>query len=205
MKIFYCIVLSLVLPGPIYSQETTFIKVQFIYGSKPLKEFRQVEKKWFGGIKGGHAGIEKDNDQFLSFEGNDKFHPIDHVRKRHCRYKLLPAKEFWSIMGSDGDSVKKATIVIPVTPEQKMLLDSIAAAYVEYPPYDYSVFGMRCASATYEVLAQLGIVKSHNYRYTCLRIFYPKILRRKILKKAAKENWVVIKKEGSVRRKWEKD
>src|SRR6476619_3977037 len=61
------------------------IKVQFIHGSKPKKEYRQTEKKWFGGVMGGHTGIEINPDQFLSFEGNDRFHPIDHSKKRHCR------------------------------------------------------------------------------------------------------------------------
>jgi len=181
------------------------IRVQFIHGSKPKKEYRQTEKKWFGGLMGGHAGIENEPDQFLSFEGNDRFHPIDHAKKRHCRYRLLNAQEFWSIMGTSGDSVRKTTIIIPVDSCQKMMLDSLVDSYVQHPPYDYSVFGMRCASATYEILGQLDILKPLSYRNTCLRIFYPKILRKKLLKKAAKNGWIVERSAGSERRRWEKD
>ncbi|MFL5774245.1 MAG: hypothetical protein ACJ75F_13875, partial [Flavisolibacter sp.] len=121
------------------------IRVQFIHGSKPKKEYRHTEKKWFGGIMGGHAGIELNTNEFLSFEGNDRFHPIDHSKKRHCCYRLLNAKDFWSIMGTSGDSVRKTTIIIPVNSSQKMMLDSLAETYVLHAPYDYSVFGMRCA------------------------------------------------------------
>jgi hypothetical protein len=181
------------------------IRVQFIHGSKPKKEYRHTEKKWFGGIMGGHAGIELNTNEFLSFEGNDRFHPIDHSKKRHCCYRLLNAKDFWSIMGTSGDSVRKTTIIIPVNSSQKMMLDSLAETYVLHAPYDYSVFGMRCASATYEILDQLGIVKPHSYHYTALRIFYPKILRKKLLKQATKNGWVVERTEGSDKRKWEKD
>lgn len=201
-----CLFFLLTQINPIsFAQDTPVIKVHFIYGSKPSKQYRAVEKKWFGGIMGGHTGIEKDKNQFLSFEGNDKFHPIDHVNKRHCRYLLRSEQEFWDGMGSPGDSVKKVTVIIPINAEQKILLDRIAAAYVQYPPYDYSIFGMRCASATYEILAQLGIVKPYRYRGTCLRIFYPKILRKKLLKRAVKNGWTVTNQEGSHRRIWEKD
>ncbi len=185
------------------AQDTNTIKVQFIYGSKPLRKFRDTEKKWFGGLLGGHAGIEISPGKFLSFEGNDKFHPIDHRYQRHCRYRVLSTNEFWNAMGSSGDSVKKATISIPVNHHQINTLDSLAAAYVRKPPYDYSFFGMRCASATYEVLGQLGLVKPHSYRGTCLRIFYPKQLRKQLMAQAQRKGWTVIKQEGSTRRKWE--
>ena len=203
----YLVLIIGILPGmhSAFAQEQSCIKVQFIYGSKPAKAYRSSEKKWFGGKMGGHVGIEKDNNQFISFEGNDRFHPIDHIRKRHCKYCILDADAFWGIMGTPGDSVQKTTIIIPVSLRQKLFLDSLSAAYVQQPPYDYSVFGMRCASATYEILAQLGIEKSMNYRSTCLKILYPKRLRKKLLKQARKNGWAVIRQEGSARRIWERD
>src|SRR5689334_17119191 len=31
-----------------YSQDTMVLRVHFLYGSKPLKEFKSTERKWFG-------------------------------------------------------------------------------------------------------------------------------------------------------------
>jgi hypothetical protein len=55
------------LPNSITAQDSTAIKIHFLYGSKPAKEYKDVEQKWFGGMYGGHAGIEIDSNQILNF------------------------------------------------------------------------------------------------------------------------------------------
>ncbi|WP_338814872.1 hypothetical protein V9L05_06675 [Bernardetia sp. Wsw4-3y2] len=58
-----------------YSQDTTFLKVHFLYGSKPLKSDKNTEQKWFGGILGGHVGIEVEEDKVLNFlPSRESFH-----------------------------------------------------------------------------------------------------------------------------------
>jgi hypothetical protein len=49
--------------------------VHFLYGSKPSREARDIEKKWFGGKLGGHVGIEITPDSILNFVTVDKFFP----------------------------------------------------------------------------------------------------------------------------------
>lgn len=187
-----------------YSQDSCYLKVQFIYGSKPLKKYRPEEKKWFGGILGGHVGIEDDSAKFYSFEIHGK-NKIFNGRPNNSTYKIESANEFWNVMSTKEDSIKKATIIIPISQQQKIKFDSITSAYCKQVPYSYAVFGMRCGSSTYDILAQIGILPTYSRFKTCMKIFYPRRLRKRLLAKAEKNNWQVIRQEGTSKRKWEKD
>jgi len=191
--------------GQAYGQDSSFIKVQFIYGSKPLKAYKSTEKKWFGGLPGGHVGIETDDQQVLDFHHYKSFHVFATKKNKHSRFMLKPAYEFWSCFGTPAEAVKKATVVIPVSKAQKQRFDSIANEYLSNTPYDYALFGMRCAAATYDILGQLGIVEAYPVSRTSMKIFYPKKLRKKLIAEARENGWAVIKQEGSPKRKWEQD
>lgn len=190
----------------LFAQDSTYIKVQFIYGSKPLKKYRATEKRWFGGLPGGHVGIETDSNRLLDFHHYKSFHVFNTARHKHSRFLLRPANEFWSGFGCPGETVKKATVVIPITQAQKHLLDSISNQYLASTPYDYALFGMRCASATYDILSQIGVTEHYSsLKNIYMKIFYPKKLRSRLLAQAKENGWAVIKQEGSCRRKWEQD
>jgi hypothetical protein len=187
------------------AQDSSSIRVHFLYGSRPLKEFRQTEPRWFGGILGGHAGIEGADNQVLSFIPHGRFHLVANTRK-HGKYVVDSVQHFYSRLGGQHpDSAKKAIIVIPVTAQQKLLFDSIAATYLCKAPYDYALIGMRCGAATYEILAQLGIVERLSLVETIIAIPYPKKLRRQLLKEAAENGWTITREEGTARRRWESD
>ena len=188
-----------------YSQDTTFIKVHFLYGSKPLKKYKDTEQKWFGGVLGGHAGIEGDEDKVINFLPSGKFHWFAKKGNKHSAYAVHTVSSFYAILGGSPDNVKKAIVHIPVTKQQKQKFDSIAAAYVTQTPYDYAFIGMRCGAATYDILGQLNILPAYNYGKTYRKIFYPKKLRRRLFKKATENGWLIVKQPGSPRRKWEKD
>ena len=188
-----------------FCQDSTFIRVHFLYGSKPKKEFKATENKWFGGILGGHVGIEHGNNRFYSFEGRGKQHIFAKRKDRHSIYRMIDSTTFWNIMGTDGDRVKRLTIFIPVHSVQSQKLDSITGTYLAETPYDYAVFGMRCGASTYEILAQLGILKQYSYFWTYMKIFYPRKLRKRLIAKAETFNWSMTRKEGTERRRWEKD
>jgi hypothetical protein len=187
-----------------YSQDSSCIKVQFIYGSKPKKKYKEPEEKWFGGMLGGHVGIEGDSGRFYSFEKIDK-NKIFNGKPNNSAYKLETEEEFWNVMKTKEDSLKKATIIIPITQQQKLKFDSITSAYLKQVPYCYAVFGMRCGASTYEILAQMGILPQYSHFKTYMKIFYPRRLRKRLLSRAEKYNWTVIRKEGTPKRKWEKD
>lgn len=188
-----------------YSQDTNYVKVHFLYGSKPLKKYKDTEQKWFGGILGGHVGIEGDSDRIVNFLPSGKFHWFAKKDNRHSTYAVHSYDNFYAILGGNPDSVKKAIIYIPVTTEQKQKFDSITNAYLKQTPYDYALFGMRCGAAAYEILGQLDILTKYSYSKTFKKIFYPKKLRKRLFKKANVNRWKIFRQEGSTKRKWEKD
>ena len=153
---------------------------------------------------GGHVGIEIDSNKILNFVHKGSFHLIT-SKKKHSRYIISSKSKFNSILGGDSNKVKTLTIFIPVKHEQLQKLDSLSHAYINQCPYDYAFLGMRCGAASYEVLAQLGILPKYSNSRTFLRVFYPKILRRRLLKQAAENGWLTIREEGSDRRVWETD
>lgn len=181
------------------------LKVHFLYGSKPRRQYRDVEPKWFGGILGGHVGIEADSNKIVNFGPSGKFHLFQHPRNKHSSFHIHSIPDFYAIMGGIPDSMKKTIVCIPITPQQKQKFDSIATAYLQTTPYDYALFGMRCSAAAYDILGQLGILPVHSRSVTYKKIFYPKLLRKPLLKIAAERGWKVLRYEGTSRRKWEKD
>lgn len=185
-----------------YSQDS--IKVQFIYGSKPLKKYKSTEKKWFGGMLGGHVGIEGDAGKFYSFEIKGK-NKIFNSKKSNSSYKVETGEAFWNVMKTKEDSLKITTIVLPVSIQQKQKLDSITSVYAKEVPYCYAVFGMRCGASTYDILAQMGFFPRYSRFKTYMKIFYPRRLRKRLLAKAEYNNWTVMRKQGTPKRKWERD
>ena len=199
------IIFLLVVCARAFCQDTIFIKVLFLYGSKPAKGYESVERKWFGGMLGGHAGIEVAPDSVLSFFPHGKFRWFAKKHDLHSRYLVHTEKQFFQIFRTNADSVKKAIVIIPVTAAQAQMLDSIKHAYLTQTPYDYALIGMRCGAATYEMLSQLGILKKYNYRKTYTKIFYPKKLRHRLFAVAKEKGWAIIRQDGSKKRKWERD
>ena len=195
----------LIFIGDLSAAEPVYIKVHFLYGSKPGRDFRETESRWFGGIPGGHVGIEVDSNVIMDFTMHGKFHVIAKNKKPHSRFAIHNSQNFWEIFGYPADKVKKATIIIPVSEQQKKELDSIFAAYTTQTPYDYAFIGMRCGAAAYDVLSRIGILPQYSLRKTYFKIFYPKRLRKILLEKAAVHNWVIERQEGSSSRKWERD
>ena len=187
-----------------FSQDSTFIKVHFLYGSKPLKIYKATEKKWFGGVLGGHVGIEGDSDKIVNFSHTGRYHLFAKNGNRHSKFCECSPSKFYGIFDNKPDSVKRTIVYVPVTKEQKQRFDSIASNYLKQTPYDYALFGMRCGAATYEILAQLNILTGYSYSKTYMKIFYPKKIRARLLKKATENGWTILRQDGSSKRKWEK-
>ena len=186
-------------------QQTYYLRVHFLYGSRPVSKYKFIEPPWFGGKMGGHVGIGTDSDKILNFVHQGSFHLITSKQNKHSCYILSTPSKFNSILGGDCKKVKTLTILIPIKPEQFQKLDSISKAYLIESPYDYAFLGMRCGAASYDLLAQLGIVPKYSRKKTSFKIFYPKILRRQLLQKAEANGWQLIRQEGSNHRVWERD
>lgn len=189
--------LMLVLLPIISLAQTDTIYLHFLYGSRPAKGHKDTEKKVFGGIKGGHVNIGVD-DKVLDFlPGKNPLLP--HNRKPTGHFKVNQ-RLYWDSTGS-----KWAIVHIPVTAEQKAKLLTLFNEYSAQTPYDYSIFGMRCAAASYHVLSMAGIVKPLRNNQNVFRHFYPKLLRKKIYRWARKQQYPIYFYEGKESRKWESD
>lgn len=176
------------------------IKVHFLYGSKPLPKYKGAEKKFFGGLHGGHVSIELDSIDY-GFSPHGKFHIISHRNKRHSIFHGEPASTTRPYQNGN----KVASICIPITTEQYNALKQITCNYCNKQPYDYAFLGMRCAASTQDVLSQIGIVEKRGKLKNICTTFYPKKLRKRMFKLAKEKNYTILYKEGRKSRKWERD
>jgi hypothetical protein len=206
IKIGFCIlVLLFFLFNNLVGQDTCYIKVHFLYGSKPKSQFKSTEKKWVGGLMGGHVGIEISKNKVVSFLPEGKLHIFPCRKHKHGRFKIQSVSDFYKELAIDLDSIKNTIIQIPITVDKQELLDRIAKEYVINTPYDYAFLGMRCSSACYDLLGRIGVLTTYPIFKIWYKIFYPKILRHKLLNMANKKLWSIERHEGTKRRTWEND
>ena len=172
------------------------VYVLFVYGSKPKVN---TESKWLGGIHGGHVSVSY-NQAFISFV------PHDGVR-------IFPRQSVNSafVMETDGDFIfdtsrsRYMLLAFEIDSIQKHTLDSICRSKLDSAGYEYAFFGMRCASAAYDLLSVAGILPKMKRSKMIFKYFYPKLLRKQLLKKVKKENARIVYRPGRKSRKWEKD
>ncbi len=196
-KLFF-IVSSFLFFKTISAQQT--IAVHFLYGSKPAKGYKGTEKKWFGGLKGGHVTIET-GDSIIGFQPGGNCHVFGKKEKANG-YFIAKQKTNWV---KDTVSLKYATVLIPVDENSYARMKTTLNNYLHKSPYDYAVFGMRCAAATYDILEDAGIVKQRTKMGKWVSFFYPQLLRRRILKIAQEHNYAVVRTNGRSSRVWEKE
>ncbi len=202
MKLIFALIFSLIF-SEIFSQIDTshYIKVCFLYGSRPKVKYRYVEPRYFGGIHSGHVTIQVDDIDY-------GFHPTKkpvHLfpRKKHDRCEYMDTVLNGKNRHTSDD--KTATFIIPVTEKQYIHIKQILTEYVITTPYDYAVFGMHCTGAARDVLGQVGIFKKKKHFLIIMTTFYPKALRKKMFRIAKENNFIIIKTEGKQTRKWERD
>jgi hypothetical protein len=172
-----------------------------VYGSKPKSAFKKIEAKQFGGIHGGHVYLELENKIISYGTNNGKWHIFPHKSKNAGKYRIDKDLKWHG----DTGKLKITTIVIPITEEQVLKFKETEKKYFEQTPYDYAFIGMRCAAGAYDVLSKAEVCKCKSRFGVISKNFYPKRLRVKLLKRAQKENWQVLRQEGRSTRKWERD
>lgn len=139
----------------LFSQQT--ITVHFLYGSKPAKGNKNAETKWFGGKKGGHVTIET-GDSIVGFQPGGKCHVFGKKKNANGYFSNEP-KQNWV---KDTASLQYTSIIIPLDEDNYLKVKNTLNNYLNISPYDYTVFGMRCAAATYDILEETGIVKKRS-------------------------------------------
>jgi hypothetical protein len=176
------------------------LKVHFLYGSKPKWKHRDTEKKYFGGLHGGHVSLELDGVDY-GFEPSRGFHIFARKKKFKSDYADKAPQTGYRY----GPGNKLTTFYVPLTVQQYKHIYDIFPEYCSKTPYDYAFFGMRCAASAQDILGQIGVVKYRSRFINIVTTFYPKMLRKRFFKLAKKNNWTVTKQDGRPTRKWEKD
>jgi len=153
-----------------------------------------------GGLFGGHVSLGIDSVE-IGFTNHRKEHIISTPRLKNSHFYRTPLREF----REKSRGKKYVTFEIPVTDDQYNKLRSILEKYLEQAPYDYAFFGMRCTSATYDVLSQAGLLPAVSKLYNIFTNFYPKLFRRKMFLLAEKRHYDVIFQPGVDTRIWDDD
>ena len=205
MRIFSAFLFYLFLFSPCnWSQDSIslhVLEVDFEYGSRPTRKCKETESHYFGGLHGGHVSIILDGKSYGFMPASPRVH-IFPKKKKASIFTFQYRKESER---TDSVGIKTLTIKIPISELEFNQIDSIVDHYVEVVPYDYAFFGMRCASSTREILGQLGIMKKRNNASYVLRNFFPKRLRKKLIRLAKERDYQMITTNGRDCRKWEKD
>lgn len=174
------------------------VTIHFLYGSTPARGYEHIEKKRFGGKKGGHVTIEA-GDSIIGFQPKGTCHLIAKNNLRNGYFRA-DDKAKWV---ADTVGNKYTSIIIPVSDAQYAVLKNTMNDYIEESPYDYAFLGMRCAAATWDVLEEAGILEKKGRTSKWTSNFYPQLFRRQMLKLAKEKNYTVVKHEGRSTRKWE--
>ena len=183
-----------------FAQEPHLIKVFFRYGSIPEIGYEYIEYKEVGGLQGGHVSIGLDSLE-IGFTNDKTIHVFP--KKNNSKGVF-----YWEYLKDFEDQIsdkKYITFLIPINDEQYARLKTTLLDYIAEPPYDYAFFGMRCASATYDVLSQIGLFEPKTRGRNIISNFYPKLFRRKMFELARKNGYTVISVKGRKTRLWEKD
>jgi hypothetical protein len=182
------------------AQHGHILKVLFRYGSRPARGYEKTEFDDFGGIHGGHVCLGIDS-IVIGFDSPVGFHIFP--RKKNLKGVFVRENEVDYMQ----DTIKKkyAIVEIPITEEQYVKLQNIFSRYLNKTPYDYAFFGMRCASATYDILSQIGIAEQKSRVGNVISNFYPKLFRRKVFRLAKENKYKVTKLKGRKTREWEED
>jgi hypothetical protein len=187
--------IAFVFCGALQAQDS--IQLLFTYGSKPIVD---GEASWFGGLHGGHVSINYKG-AYASFVPDGGVHVF--AKKKHKQSAFMIEKDDDFVF--DTSNARYLILTIHVTKGQARKIDSILRQRLFEAPYDYAFFGMRCASAAYEVLSNAGIYPKYSLRKMKYKYFYPKLLRKKLLKEAHTKGWHCYYRAGRKSRKWEKD
>lgn len=176
------------------------VKVCFLYGSKPKHAFKATEYRYFGGLHGGHVSVQVHDTDY-------GFGPTCYPVHLFPKKQRKSAFETVALNGQPRYSADSKTVsfYIPLSASQLAQLDSVLLRYSHEPPYDYAFFGMRCASATQDLLSAVDLIPKRRRFYNILTTFYPKRLRKRLFKLAYARNYQIERSNGKTTRVWEKD
>ena len=200
VKTFWLSVVAVIGFGASFAQDPHSLKVFFRYGSIPEIGYEYVEYEEIGGLHGGHVSLGIDSLE-IGFTNDKTIHLFPGNNHKNGVF-------YWEYLKDFEDQVsdkKYITFVVPLSEVQYDTLRTILLAYIDESPYDYAFFGMRCTSAAYDVLSQIGLLEPKTRAANIISNFYPKMLRRKMFQLARQRGYTVVRAKGRKTRIWDND
>ena len=186
------------------------IVISVVHGFRIKKEFRKaykalpgMEYKTVGGLKGGHVEVHLDT---LIYGFTDRPqakipHLFSHNKKRNNGLFQKKTTKEWLKANQNS---KVTFITIPISKEQLMQLKQNYEDHIQSCPYDFALFGMRCASSVYDMLNNIGTLAPLSRSRTVMKIFHPRAFRKVVIPWALKKGYPVKIQEGIAEKKWDK-
>lgn len=175
-------------------------QVHIIHGSRSKYQYQETEPRSLGGMFGGHVVMQLDSHIYGFLFTHYRFHLFPSEKHSIGMFQDQPAGSWHEWVKND----RVTTITIPVSARQFLVMDSTYKEYNKSAPYDYAFIGMRCAASCYKILADAGILEPVTEKQSVWRAFYPRPLRKYLVKLAHERGWGIDITEGSPRRKWER-
>lgn len=180
---------------------TEKITIHFVHGSYPEKNCIDKRKR-VGGLLGGHVELQIDS-IIYGFEFSNKNHIHIFPASSHKNFNSKFTVKDLSYWLKETENDKITSLIIPVDINTKSEILAKIKRNLENCPYDYAFFGMRCTSSCYEILANRGIFNKRTDFGYIFHAFYPRALRKKLIKWAKRNEITVTRKEGIKCRIWE--
>lgn len=177
-----------------------FAQVHIIHGSRPRYQYQETEPRLLGGMFGGHVVMQLDSHIYGFLFTHYRFHLFPSEKRSIGMFQDQPAGKWHQWVKDD----RVTTITIPVSASQFRAMDSTYKDYIKAAPYDYAFIGMRCAASCYKMLADAGILNPVTEKQSVWKAFYPRPVRKYLVRLARTKGWEIDITEGSPRRKWER-
>ena len=170
----------------IRAQISDSITVSVVHGNRVKKEFRKAygamrgSKRSVGGLKGGHVEIHMDT-LVYGFTDTPQAkipHIFSHNKKKNNGLFQKISKREWS---KKNKTSKVTLITIPISEEQYQSLIQNYETNIKQCPYDFALFGMRCASSAYQMLNTVNILEPLKRSKTIMKIFHPRAFRKFVI------------------------
>ena len=149
-----------------------------------------------GGLFGGHVAVQLGDWVYGFYFGDiNKLHWFPQ-KKCNCEFQKNSVQE-WEVRVKLR---KETCFEIPVTDVQFQYLQAFYERNLKETEVDYAVFGERCASQTWRLLQETGIIEGGNKIFNA---YYPGRLRKFLLNYCKKRGYSTWIKPGSNDRIWE--
>ncbi|MEO1654449.1 MAG: hypothetical protein AAFU64_12960 [Bacteroidota bacterium] len=178
---------------------------------KVKKEYRKVyiarsgkkSLKSVGGLKGGHVEVHI-NGQVYGFTDRPQAkvpHFFAHNQKKSNGLFLKISEADWQ---TKNKTSQITFFKFPLRLGQRDSLQQQYEANIQASPYDFALFGMRCASSAYDMLAQFGILEKRSRRKTVMGIFHPRAFRKEVRPWMQEKGYSIEIQTGIEEKQWDK-